>query len=115
MFPSGITRAYPKHFRTGMPTGHRGLFLRARVAQPGKSVRREKRTRILSVQHRELLPTLVRRKVWWTELPVYEQRERLGTVMRLDFLPALQAEGTVQLQKEIDSKIDWVRQRSRGG
>ncbi len=112
MFPSGITRSYPRHFRAAMPTGHQGLFVRARVARPGKAVRRERRERVLSAQRRELMPALVRRRLWWTELPIYEQRERLGTVMRLDFLPKLQMQGSLRLQQEINSKIQWLRAKS---
>ena len=103
-FPSGLSLSYPRHFRATMPSGHKGVFVRGRVVKPGISIRRP--------EH------VGRNKRGWykyrTELPIYEQRERLGIVMRLDWLPALQAAGMGQLQKEIDSKIAWLTAKGKG-
>jgi hypothetical protein len=110
-FPSGLTQSYPRSFRARMPSGHKGVFVRARVVRPGAAVRR--------VEH------VGRGKAGWykytTELPIYEERERLGRVIRMDFLRVIQREGGRQLRKEIAARLRWklrqryvVRARRRG-
>jgi len=104
MFPSGLVIQYPRHFAATMPSGHRGLFVRARVVKPGISIRRPQRT--TAGKHGGY--------TYRTELPIYEQRERLGVVMQLDWMAALQDAGAAQLQKEIDSKIAWLTAKGKG-
>jgi hypothetical protein len=100
-FPSGVSLGYPRHFIATMPSGHRGVFVRARVVKPGVAVRR--------TEH------VGRNRFGWykytSEKPIYEQRERLGTVMRMTFLVPLQVEGAAQLNREIESKMTWFLQR----
>ncbi len=99
-FPSGVSRGYPQHFVATMPSGHRGVFVRARVVKPGVRVRR--------TEH------VGRNRFGWyqysSEKPIYEQRERLGTVMRMTFLKPLQVEGAARLRREIEARMTFFLQ-----
>ena len=98
-FPSGRSQSYPQHFRATMPTGHKGIFVRARVVRPGKPIRRPARSGP--------------RGPYRTELPIYEQRERLGTVINMDFLKPIQRAGAQRLQQELARKLEWQLQKAR--
>lgn len=96
VFPSGLTQSYPHHFRATMPSGHKGIFVRARVIKSYVRIRRPKRGG------------------YRTELPIYEQRERIGTIIETDFLQPIQRAGAQRLRREIASKIQWQLARARG-
>lgn len=97
-FPSGLSMSYPRHFRATMPSGHKGVFVRARVVKPGVRIKRERRVKTSKRGQR----------IYTTELPIYEQTERLGTVMDMGFLKRVQTQGVIQLNKEIASKMQWL-------
>ena len=98
-FPSGRSQSYPQHFRATMPTGHKGIFVRARVVRPGQRIRRPARSGP--------------KGTYRTELPIYEQRERLGTVINMDFLKPIQRQGAQRLQQELASKLQYQLQKTR--
>jgi hypothetical protein len=101
-FPSGLGRRYPHAFRAVMPSGHRGAFVRARTVKPAAGVRRPFRIGPAGRRYR-------------TELPIYEIRERIGEVLRMDWLAAVQRQGAERLRSEIVGRIQWRLSRQRGG
>jgi len=87
-------------FFATMPTGHRGVFLRAKYAKLGKPSRREKR--IYFNRKRGTVRT------GWTELPIYERFLTLHKLIDLGWLPALAGEAGKQLEKEMESNAKYL-------
>jgi len=103
-FPSGLSQSYPRSFRATMRSGHKGVFVRARVVKPGVGIKREEHVG-------------KGKRGWYkytSELPIYEVRERLGRVINLDFLPEIQRQGAARLTKEVAAKIRWKLAQAAG-